>query len=102
MIEKKFKIGDYYIIKNEELANLNNSIIRITDISDNYINLEDNECYTIYWQVVINLNKSVYKRSYVNEMASNCPAINSFIKLTDKQIKALKTTMTTFIDSIKV
>lgn len=102
MIEKKFKIGDYYIIKNEELTNLNNNIIRITDISDNYIDLEDNECYNIYWQVIINPNKSIFKRSYVNEMASNCTAISSFIKLTDKQIRALKTTMTTFIDSIKV
>lgn len=101
MIEKKFKIGDYYIIKNEELTNLNNTIIRITDISDNYIDLEDNECYTIYWQVVINPNESIFKRSYVNEMASNCSNIGSFIKLTDMQVKALKTTIKTFIDSIK-
>lgn len=102
MIEKKFKIGDYYIIKNEELTHLNNNIIRITDISDKYIDLEDKECYNIYWQVVMNPNKSIFKRSYVNEMASNCTAINSFIKLTDKQVDALKTTITTFIDSIRI
>lgn len=102
MIEKKFKIGDYYIVKNEELTNLNNNIIRITDISDNYIDLEDKECYNIFWQVVINPNKSIFKRSYVNEMASNCTDINSFIKLTDKQVNALKTTITTFIDSIRI
>lgn len=101
MIEKKFKIGDYYIIKNEELTNLNNTIIRITDISDNYIDLEDNECYTIYWQVVINPNESISKRIYLNVMASNCSTIGSFIKLTDMQVKALKTTIKTFIDSIK-
>ena len=32
MIEKKFKIGDYYIIKNKELTNLNNKKIKRNDM----------------------------------------------------------------------